>query len=165
MLFLPQKPYMPLGDLRTQLLYPSEAHVPEFSDEEMVAALARFGLGDLPTRFEDGFQTLADWTRVLSLGEQQRLAAARCLLQRPGLAVLDEATSALPVQDERNLYRCLQEQNIGYISVGHRPSLVEHHDLILELLGEGRWRVLSPGEYEAAVRKTAEAVSAVAGAA
>jgi len=159
LLFLPQKPYMPLGDLRTQLLYPSETPEAEFSDEELVAVLARFGLGDLPNRFEAGFDTTADWTRVLSLGEQQRLAAARCLLQRPRLAVLDEATSALPVQDERNLYLCLREQSIGYISVGHRPSLVEHHDLILELLGGGRWRVLGPEAYETAVREAAMATA------
>merc|ERR1712176_1589101 len=85
----------------------------------------------------------------LSLGEQQRLAAARCLLASPMLAVLDEATSALPVKDERNLYLCLQERGIGYVSVGHRPSLLQYHDLVLELLGDGQWRVVSPREYEA----------------
>jgi len=149
MLFLPQKPYMPLGDLRTQLLYPLE---PSDGDESLVEVLEKFGLADLPTRFEDGFDTVADWTRVLSLGEQQRLAAARALLASPRMVVLDEATSALPVPDERNLYQCFQARNIGYVSVGHRPSLVEYHDLILELLGQGRWRILSPREYEDSLR-------------
>jgi len=68
------------------------------------------------------------------------------------MVVLDEATSALPVPDERNLYQCFQARNIGYVSVGHRPSLVEYHDLILELLGQGRWRILSPREYEDSLR-------------
>jgi len=151
MMFLPQKPYMPLGDLRTQLLYPSEAISSKFSDADLVEVLDRFGLGGLPKRFEGGFDAEQDWTRVLSLGEQQRLAAARCLLASPRLAVLDEATSALPVKDEKDLYISLQQKGIGYVSVGHRVSLVQHHDLILELLGEGRWRIMSPTEYSEVV--------------
>eukprot|EP00931_Biecheleriopsis_adriatica_P089015 TRINITY_DN63215_c0_g1_i1.p1 TRINITY_DN63215_c0_g1~~TRINITY_DN63215_c0_g1_i1.p1 ORF type:complete len:776 (+),score=123.43 TRINITY_DN63215_c0_g1_i1:27-2330(+) len=149
MLFLPQKPYMPLGDLRTQLIYPLEAQDSATDDQALSDVLSKFGLGDLPQRFEEGFQTVADWTRVLSLGEQQRLAAARCLIANPRMVVLDEATSALPVLDERNLYQCLQERNIGYVSVGHRPSLVAYHDLVLEVLGQGEWRMLSPRQYEA----------------
>lgn len=154
MLFLPQKPYMPLGDLRTQLLYPKEVDAQSPSDGELVEVLGRFGLGDLPQRFAEGFDSTADWSRVLSLGEQQRVAAARCLLASPRLAVLDEATSALPVKDERNLYMCLQERGIGYISVGHRPSLIEYHDLILELLGEGKWRIMSPKDYKASTESS-----------
>ncbi|CAE8653308.1 unnamed protein product [Polarella glacialis] len=149
MFFLPQKPYMPLGNLRTQLLYPNEAH-DDIDDATLIEFLSKFGLGDLPSRFE-GFETTADWTRVLSLGEQQRLAATRCLVAKPKVAVLDEATSALPVADERNLYHCLQEQNIGYVSVGHRMSLVQYHDVILELIPGGTWRIMSPRDYEAAV--------------
>jgi len=140
-----------------QLLYPfdEEDHHhndrASVTDEDLIAVLARFGLGDLPDRFKKGFSATEDWSRVLSLGEQQRLAAARCLLALPKVAVLDEATSALPVPDEGNLYRCLQDQGISYVSVGHRPSLVEYHDLILELLGNGSWRLLSPREYEASL--------------
>ncbi|CAE7655211.1 unnamed protein product [Symbiodinium pilosum] len=155
MFFLPQKPYMPLGDLRSQLLYPSEPGKTDVDDEDLRQVLSssgedfgKFGLGDLPNRFEQGFETVLDWTRVLSLGEQQRLAAARCLIAQPRMVVLDEATSALPVADERNLYKSLQDRDIGYVSVGHRPSLVEYHDLLLELRGEGQWRILSPKEYE-----------------
>lgn len=160
MLFLPQKPYMPLGDLRTQLVYPSEPEPSEENDAALVDVLAKFGLGDLPTRFSDGFDTVADWTRVLSLGEQQRLAAARCLLAAPSVAVLDEATSALPVVDERNLYDCLQDKGIGYISVGHRPTLVDFHDLVLELLGDGRWRVLTPQGYREHIQAMAGVTAA-----
>jgi len=153
MLFLPQRPYMPLGDLRTQLLYPAEGTLGHREDGELREVLGAFGLGDLPDRFPGGFDEVQDWTRVLSLGEQQRLAAARCLTTRPRFVVLDEATSALPLPSERIVYeRLAAEPTItGYISVGHRASLAAYHDLVLELLGEGRWRLMSPAEYRETV--------------
>lgn len=147
MLFLPQKPYMPLGDLRTQLLYPDL--LADSSDEELTKSLALLGLGDMPRRFPGGFDAVQDWARILSVGEQQRLAAARCLVKfpAPALAVLDEATSALPLRDEANLYQLLQKRGICYISVGHRESLLDFHDLVLEICGGGAWRVWKPNEY------------------
>ncbi|CAE7369587.1 unnamed protein product [Symbiodinium sp. CCMP2592] len=163
MFFLPQKPYMPLGDLRSQLLYPSEPGEVAVEDGLLREVLGRFGLGDLPDRFEQGFETVVDWTRVLSLGEQQRLAAARCLIAQPRMVVLDEATSALPVPDERNLYKSLEDRGIGYVSVGHRPSLVEYHDLILELRGEGQWRIMSPKDYEDSVNLASQPMSMAQG--
>lgn len=149
MLFLPQKPYMPLGDLRTQLLYPAEGTLAMDEDAHLREVLATFGLADLPDRFPGGFDAMQDWTRVLSLGEQQRLAAARCLTTRPRFVVLDEATSALPLPAERVVYdRLAAEPSIeGYISVGHRPSLARYHDVVLEILGGGAWRLLSPEDY------------------
>ncbi|CAJ1368079.1 unnamed protein product [Effrenium voratum] len=151
MLFLPQRPYMPLGDLRTQLLYPSEGTLGHMPDQDLLEILARFGLADLPDRFEGGFEAVQDWSRVLSLGEQQRLAAARCFTTRPRLVVLDEATSALPLPAERIVYQQLAaDPHIeGYVSVGHRVSLGQYHDVVLELLGGGGWRLLTPQEYEA----------------
>lgn len=151
MLFLPQRPYMPLGDLRTQLLYPSEGTLGHVPDEDLREILSRFGLGDLPDRFEGGFEAVQDWSRVLSLGEQQRLAAARCLTTRPRLVVLDEATSALPLPAERMVYEefSADDRIEGYVSVGHRVSLSQYHDVVLELLGGGSWRILTPQEYEA----------------
>eukprot|EP00435_Cladocopium_sp_Y103_P071314 s66_g37.t1 len=151
MLFLPQRPYMPLGDLRTQLLYPSEGTLGHMPDEDLREILSRFGLGDLPDRFEGGFEAVQDWSRVLSLGEQQRLAAARCLTTRPRLVVLDEATSALPLAAERMVYEqfSADDRIEGYVSVGHRVSLSQYHDVVLELLGGGSWRILTPQEYEA----------------
>lgn len=147
MMFLPQKPYMPLGDLRTQLLYPNV--LDGRSDAELVEILGRLGLADLPSRFPGGFDAMQDWTRVLSGGEQQRLVAARCLAAtpKPTLLVLDEATSALPPKDEANLYSLLRENNFNYISVGHRDSLVQHHDLVLQICGGGAWRLLSAKEW------------------
>jgi len=150
MLFLPQRPYMPLGDLRTQLLYPADGTLSfEHSDADLQKVLAAFGLGNLSERFQGGFNAVQDWARVLSLGEQQRLAAARCLISHPQFVVLDEATSALPLPMERSVYERLQQESViqGYISVGHRVSLAQYHDVVLEVLGDGKWRILTPKEY------------------
>lgn len=95
--------------------------------------LATVRLGDLPARV-GGFDTVLDRADVLSLGEQQRLAFARLLVNRPSYAVLDEATSALDVANEANLYGRLQELGITDISVGHRPGVIAFHDRVLELL-------------------------------
>ncbi len=146
--FLPQKPYMLLGTLREQLLYPQLDR--EISDEQLRSALRTVRLEDLPERV-GGFDAELDWADVLSLGEQQRLAFARLFLNRPGFAVLDEATSALDVENERILYERLQDLGIQYISVGHRSSILEHHSRVLELLGGENWRLLTATEYRAAI--------------
>jgi putative ATP-binding cassette transporter len=138
MLFLPQRPYMVLGSLREQLLYPQVDQ--EVSDAELMAVLARVNLADLPERV-GGFDAVLDWGQLLSLGEQQRLAFARLLLTKPGYAILDEATSALDGPNEELLYRELQNAGTTYISVGHRPSLPAYHDQVLELQGGGNWRL------------------------
>ena len=145
--FLPQKPYMLLGTLREQLLYPSLDR--KVDKDELHEALAAVHLADLPERV-GGWDAELDWADVLSLGEQQRLAFARLLLNRPRFAVLDEATSALDVANEANLYRLLAEHGIHYISVGHRPSILDFHDRVLELRGKAAWRMLPVAEYRAA---------------
>jgi len=138
MLFLPQRPYMVIGSLREQLLYPKADR--EVGDAELRAILERVNLADLPERV-GGFDTELDWGQLLSLGEQQRLAFARLILARPGYAILDEATSALDGANEALLYRELQNAGTTYISVGHRPSLLAYHDRVLELQGGGNWRL------------------------
>ncbi|MBN1959149.1 MAG: ABC transporter ATP-binding protein/permease [Desulfuromonadales bacterium] len=142
--FLPQRPYMLLGSLRQQLIYPRLDK--DISDTELHEVLKTVRLEDLPERV-GGFDVELDWADVLSLGEQQRLAFARLLVNRPAYAVLDEATSALDVANEANLYNCLKKLGIHYISVGHRPSIIDFHDNVLELQGQGRWRMLSIREY------------------
>ena len=142
--FLPQKPYMLLGTLRDQLLYPRLDR--EVSEEELRATLRTVRLESLPERV-GGFDVELDWADVLSLGEQQRLAFARLLIHHPGFAVLDEATSALDMQDEGNLYGKLKKLGIRYISVGHRTSILSYHDRVLELQGQDRWRFLITSEY------------------
>jgi len=140
MLFLPQRPYMVLG----QLLYPHLEQ--EASDDELRAILEKVNLADLPERV-GGFDAEMDWGHLLSLGEQQRLAFARLLLTRPHYAVLDEATSALDVTNEAQLYRQLQGSGTTYVSGGHRPSLLAYHDKVLELRGGGDWRLVPTAEF------------------
>jgi len=89
-----------------------------------------------------------DWPRLLSLGEQQRLAFARLLLTAPCFVVLDEATSALDVTTETHLYGLLRQRDITFVSVGHRPTLTAFHDTVLELDGTGGWRLLPAAGYD-----------------
>jgi putative ATP-binding cassette transporter len=83
----------------------------------------------------------------LSLGEQQRLAFARLLLTKPRYAILDESTSALDVANERRLYQLLKETGTAFISVGHRPTLVQYHDHVLKLGGNTNWHLISAEDY------------------
>ncbi|MEN9207587.1 MAG: ABC transporter ATP-binding protein/permease [Gloeomargarita sp. GMQP_bins_120] len=150
MLFLPQRPYMVLGTLREQLLYPNTD--PTITDAQLQQVLEQVNLGYLTARFD--WDEMLDWPTVLSLGEQQRLAFARLLLYRPRYAMLDEATSALDVANERHLYQQLQATQVVYLSVGHRPTLVDYHQKVLELQGGGRWQVWSAEAYRMKWRQT-----------
>lgn len=137
-LFLPQRPYMPQGTLREQLLYPHAS--PDTTDEQLRVILSRVNLADLDTRV-GGFETKLDWPNVLSMGEQQRLVFARLLLAAPKYAILDEATSALDVENEERLYSQLASSGTTFISVAHRPTLDKYHQKVFELLGNGEYRV------------------------
>ncbi|HWM71370.1 MAG TPA: ATP-binding cassette domain-containing protein [Steroidobacteraceae bacterium] len=149
MLFLPQKPYMLPGTLRQQLCYP---HLPAGQTDTLLQdLLERVCLPDLVARY-DGFDTPRDWSRLLSLGEQQRIAIARALLVHPRYVFLDEATSAVDFVTERSLYEALADSDITCISVGHRDTILSYHEHELRLLGHGRWQV----------RRIANAPSAVA---
>ncbi|MBK9445043.1 MAG: ABC transporter ATP-binding protein/permease [Betaproteobacteria bacterium] len=136
MLFLPQQPYMQVGSLRSQLLYPSRVRA--CSDRELVALLEKVNLPDLADRF-GGLDIEKDWHKVLSIGEQQRLAFARLLLTRPRFAILDEATSALDIPNEAFLYEQLVETQTTLISVGHRSTILKFHSQVLELTGDSDW--------------------------
>jgi putative ATP-binding cassette transporter len=144
LLFIPQKPYMLLGSLREQLAYPLNPD--RFSDEQLRHVLEQVRLPELVQRYPD-LDIKQDWPRLLSLGEQQRLAFARLLLNAPRFVVLDEATSALDVATERHLYELLSEREIAFVSVGHRPTLTAFHHTVLELDGTGAWRLLPAAGY------------------
>jgi vitamin B12/bleomycin/antimicrobial peptide transport system ATP-binding/permease protein len=144
-LFLPQTPYMLLGSLREQLVYPNRRS--DITDQEIQTALTNVNLADLIDRM-GGLDNEKDWSTVLSIGEQQRLAFARILLSRPKYAILDEATSALDVTNERRLYEMLQGLDITYISVGHRPSLVDYHQRVLDLGAANGWQLLEASAYQ-----------------
>jgi putative ATP-binding cassette transporter len=141
MLFLPQKPYMIMGSLRDQLLYPNTDQ--DVDDETLKEVLQQVNLADLDERF-GGFDAAEDWGDVLSLGEQQRLTFARILLNKPAFAILDEATSALDLANEAKLYDHLQHTGTTFISVGHRESLNQYHQSVLELAEDHTWQLKSP---------------------
>ncbi|MEB3349345.1 MAG: ABC transporter ATP-binding protein/permease [Cyanobacteriota bacterium] len=145
LLFIPQKPYMLLGSLREQLCYPQPSAC--FSDDQLRHVLAEVRLPDLVHRYPD-LDIVQDWPRLLSLGEQQRLAFARLLLNSPRFVVLDEATSALDVATEQALYALLLQREMAFVSVGHRPTLTAYHDTVLELDGLGGWRLLPAAGYD-----------------
>ena len=151
--FVPQKPYLVLGSLRAQLLYPTwsgagsdadAAAPPPPGDERLSWALERVALSPLLSRLRGGLDGTADWGQELSLGEQQRLAAARLLLARPRLALLDESTSALDGAAEASVYAALAEEGVTCVSVGHRPSLLRFHSRLLRLAqgDAGGWKVM-----------------------
>jgi len=144
MLFLPQRPYMPLGSLQSQLLYPNTNR--EILEEKLYQVLQQVNLADLPERV-GGFDAELDWADVLSLGEQQRLAFARLLLMQPRYAILDEATSALDIQNEAHLYSQLHAAATTFISVGHRTSLVHYHHHVLDLKGNSSWQLKPTQSY------------------
>ena len=137
-MFLPQRPYLPLGSLRRAIYYPQP--VPEKETADLRSLLERFGIGRLADRLDE----VDDWSRILSLGEQQRLAFIRILLFRPDIVFLDESTSAMDEQREAEAYDILKEllPEMAVISVGHRSTLFKKHDKRLQLTGSG-WQ-LSP---------------------
>ncbi|MBD1932038.1 MULTISPECIES: ABC transporter ATP-binding protein/permease [Cyanophyceae] len=140
-LFLPQRPYMVLGTLRDQLLYPN-THL-EVDDEHLKQVLEQVNLAGLEERF-GGFDAEQDWADVLSLGEQQRLTFARLLLNKPNYAILDEATSALDLDNEERLYKHLQAKGTTFLSVGHRATLANYHQSLLKLSQDKTWQIKQP---------------------
>jgi putative ATP-binding cassette transporter len=131
LLFLPQKPYLPIASLKHAVCYPADSR--DFSSEQIVDALKAVGLAHLSSELE----RIDNWAQVLSGGEQQRLAFARALLNRPDWLFLDEATSSLPEDAQDALYRLLKQrlQGTTIVSIGHRASLAQHHDARLAWSG------------------------------
>jgi len=127
-LFLPQRPYLPLGTLADALKYPGNVRPDRAT---MANALRAVGLAHLVDRLDDE----SNWAQRLSGGEQQRLAFARVLLLRPSIVFLDEATSALDEAGEMTLYRMLRdaEWRPTIVSVGHHSSLKRFHNEIVDL--------------------------------
>ena len=126
LMFIPQKPYIPLGSLREALLYPGKKPL---SDEELLYLLDLCQIGYL----RDKLDLVADWSHVLSVGEQQRLAFVRAHIQEPKWLFLDEATSALDEDTEAAMYALLAERltQTTLVSIGHRSTLNKYHELML----------------------------------
>ena len=134
-LFLSQRPYLPQGNLLTALYYPDTTENVDLA--KITRVLEQVQLAHLQDRLEQE----QDWSRILSLGEQQRLAFARLLLHKPKVAFLDEASASLDEGMEHAMYRLISEElpNTTIISVGHRSTLVPLHQQQLELHTDGSW--------------------------
>ena len=135
-MFLSQMPYVPLGDLRAVVSYPNEEG--SIDDETLKRTLEKVALPHLVPRLDE----VLDWAKVLSPGEQQRIAFARILLTKPKAAFLDESTSALDEGLEYLLYSLVRTElpDTILVSVSHRKTVEQHHTHELSLLGEGDWR-------------------------
>ncbi|MBT5540997.1 MAG: ABC transporter ATP-binding protein/permease [Alphaproteobacteria bacterium] len=137
-MFLPQKPYLPIGTLRATLVYPQQ-ETSLLSEDILKAVIRDCGL----EQFEEHLDDNRDWTKTLSLGEQQRVAMARAILLEPDWLFLDEATSALDEPSEKTLYTLLKDRlpKTTLISVGHRSTIRAFHEsnLVFQPTGEGHF--------------------------
>jgi len=128
-MFIPQRPYMPIGTLAEAILFPDKKH-PELV-AQLETVLRDCNLENLISRLQE----TASWSEQLSPGEQQRVAFARVLLHKPDWIFLDESTSMLDLKNEENLYRLLKSKlpNTSLVSVGHRPSLDAYHEHVINM--------------------------------
>jgi len=147
--FLPQRPYLQVGSLRSQLIYPS-THT-KLDDATLLKVLDDVQLRHL-SETPTGLDRSEDWEKLLSGGEQQRLAFARLLVHAPKVAILDEATSALDDANQQRLYERLRDRGTTLISIAHRAAVAGFHRRVLQLLGGGRWKLTNtPAAAEAPV--------------
>ncbi|GAB4822712.1 hypothetical protein N2152v2_009758 [Parachlorella kessleri] len=156
--YVPQRPYVTVGTLQEQIIYPyppdSEHRIPE---GELRALLRRVDLEYLVDRSGgggEGEEEVTNWGEALSLGEQQRLGMARLFFHRPRFAILDECTSGVTVDMEERFCEMVKDMGCTCITISHRPALMAFHDLVLNLDGEGGWAI-HPGHRSAAKALTA----------
>ena len=144
-LFVPQKPYLVMGTLRDQVIYP---HTHEdmkslgITDEHLSSLLAIVDPARNITR-EWSWDTVKDWFHAFSGGQKQRVAMARLFYHRPRYAILDECTSAVSDEVEDTLYQSCRKLGITLFTVSHRLSLARHHDKMLRFEGNGLWSVVT----------------------
>lgn len=139
--YVPQKPYLALGTLRDQVIYPHSKFIAQergFNDEKITALLKTVKLRYLLER--DGLDCVQDWASALSGGEKQRIAMARLFYHQPQFAILDECTSAVSVDVEGLMYEHARSCGITLFTVSHRTSLVKYHEYLLQFDGEGSYK-------------------------
>ncbi|KAF8973673.1 ABC transporter transmembrane region 2-domain-containing protein [Flammula alnicola] len=138
-ILIPQRPYLPLGTLRDQVIYPHSKAVMDkrgVTDDDLSRILTVVQMGDIIRR-EGGWDAVKEWRETLSGGDQQRIAWARLFYHKPKYAVLDEATSLVPPEIEGMMMEYAAKLNITLLTVSHRPSLWKYHALILHYDGQG----------------------------
>uniref|UniRef100_A0AC34F3N8 ABC transmembrane type-1 domain-containing protein n=1 Tax=Panagrolaimus sp. ES5 TaxID=591445 RepID=A0AC34F3N8_9BILA len=136
------RPYMTLGTLRDQVIYPdkpSDMRKKGITDRDLIEFLERVQLEYILQR-EGGWDSVQDWMDVLSGGEKQRIAMARLFYHRPQFAILDECTSAVSMDVEGTMYKKCRELGITLFTVSHRKSLWVHHDYYLKMDGQGAYQ-------------------------
>ncbi|XP_078497364.1 ATP-binding cassette sub-family D member 3 [Lissotriton helveticus] len=139
--YVPQRPYMTLGTLRDQVIYPDtvdDQRKKGISDLVLKEYLDNVQLGHILDR-EGGWDSVQDWMDVLSGGEKQRMAMARLFYHKPQFAILDECTSAVSVDVEGYIYSHCRKVGITLFTVSHRKSLWKHHEYYLHMDGRGNY--------------------------
>ena len=139
--YIPQRPYLPKGTLRDQIIYPHtiEQMRRKGVNEEMLQNILDEVRLDYLVAREGSWDTVADWNDVLSGGEKQRVAMARLIYHKPIYAILDECTSAMSVDIEAHLYQYMKDQGITLITVSHRETIWKFHDYLLRFLGDRQY--------------------------
>jgi len=140
--YIPQRPYLPNGTLRDQLIYPdtlAQFKAKGKTDEDLMTLLDDVILGKLVKR-EGGWSSDNDWNDVLSGGEKQRVAMARLLYHKPKYAILDECTSAVSIDVEQHLYDHMKSKDITLITISHRPTVWAFHEWLLQFHGDKEYR-------------------------